>query len=72
MFFTKKTLIEPVVEQIGLLVLSNIKSRIRINPETPLKTDYFMGATFVYWGGREKTSLFQNKVEDLLEISFSA
>ena len=50
--FTKKALIRPVVEQIGLSVLSKIKSQIRINLATPLKTGLFYGCnTYCKWGG---------------------
>ena len=42
-FFNKKALIYPIVEQIDSTGLSKIKSQIMINLASPLKTGLFLG-----------------------------
>ena len=69
--FTKIALIRPVVEEIGSSALSKIKSGIRINLATSLKTGLFHGRnTYCLWGGRGKALLSQNNVQDFLETKF--
>ena len=72
MFFTKKVLIDPVMEQIDSSGLSKINSPIRIDLATPLKTGlFYRGNTYCVWnGGNRKALLSQNKVEDFLEAKF--
>ena len=54
MFFIKKTLICPVVEQIGSSLLLRIETRIRINFATPLKLAYFISVTLMMYEGRRR------------------
>ena len=73
MFFTKKALIRPIVEQSGSSVLSKIKSQIRIHLATPLKTGLFHGRnSYCVWGwGEEIHFCLKTTLKDFF-VCFSA